>query len=98
MGLRFRSARGERRSGPLGKLIARRVVAYVQPASWVFALTRREGAVSIAGSLALQACNDQQCLAPAKLPLEASLVISTGGSPSPAKDGAIPSEVAFCCQ
>jgi hypothetical protein len=56
------------------------------------------GKVSIAGSLAYQACNDQQCFAPAKIPLEASLVISVGGSPSPAKDGAIPSEVACWCQ
>jgi hypothetical protein len=56
------------------------------------------GKVSIAGSLAYQACNDHQCFAPAKLPLEASLVISAGGSPSPPKDGAIPNEVAYRCE
>jgi Disulphide bond corrector protein DsbC len=35
--------------------------------------------VSIAGTLSYQACNDQQCFAPAKLPLEASIVISSTG-------------------
>jgi DsbC/DsbD-like thiol-disulfide interchange protein len=36
--------------------------------------------ISIAGTLSYQACNDQQCFAPARLPLEASIVISpTGG-------------------
>lgn len=56
------------------------------------------GKVSIAAILSYQACNDQQCFAPAKIPLEASLVISVGGSPSTATDGATPTEVACCRQ
>jgi hypothetical protein len=34
------------------------------------------GKASIAGTLSYQACNDQQCFAPAKIPLEASVVVS----------------------
>ena len=35
--------------------------------------------ISIAATLSYQACNDQQCFAPAKLPLKASIVISSTG-------------------
>jgi hypothetical protein len=38
------------------------------------------GNVSLAGTLSYPACNDQQCFAPAKIPLEASLVVSAWGS------------------
>jgi hypothetical protein len=33
------------------------------------------GNVTVAGSLSYQACNDRQCFAPAKIPLEASLAV-----------------------
>lgn len=42
--------------------------------------------VSIRGNLSYQACNDRQCFAPAKLPLEASVAVTgarNAGSPSP---------------
>ena len=38
------------------------------------------GEVSITGSLSYQACNDRQCFAPAKIPLEARLTVSAPGS------------------
>jgi hypothetical protein len=34
------------------------------------------GPVSLAGTLSYQACNDKQCFAPAKIPLEASIAVS----------------------
>jgi hypothetical protein len=34
------------------------------------------GTVSLAGTLAYQACNDKQCFPPAKVPLEASIAVS----------------------
>ena len=34
------------------------------------------GKVTVSGSLSYQACNDRQCYAPAKIPLDASLAIS----------------------
>ena len=36
----------------------------------------KAGKVSIAGQLSYQACNDQQCFAPAKIPLEASVGVA----------------------
>jgi hypothetical protein len=38
------------------------------------------GDASILGKLSYQACNERQCFAPAKIPLEASVTISTAGS------------------
>lgn len=38
------------------------------------------GEASVRGILTYQACNDQQCYAPAKVPLEATVVIGTPGS------------------
>lgn len=38
------------------------------------------GKVSVAGNLSYQACNDRQCFPPAKVPLEASLAVSTAGA------------------
>ena len=35
------------------------------------------GKASIAGSLSYQACNEHQCFAPARIPLDASIVISS---------------------
>lgn len=35
--------------------------------------------ISMGGTLSYQACNDQQCFAPARIPLEASIVISSTG-------------------
>lgn len=37
--------------------------------------------VSISGTLSYQACNDQQCFPPAKIPLEATIVVSPPKSP-----------------
>jgi hypothetical protein len=37
---------------------------------------RASGKVTVTGNLSYQACNDRQCYAPAKIPLEASLAIS----------------------
>ncbi len=39
------------------------------------------GQASIAGALSYQACNDQQCFPPAKIPLEASIAITSASSP-----------------
>lgn len=36
------------------------------------------GEVSITGTLSYQACNEQQCFAPAKIPLAASFAVSAG--------------------
>lgn len=38
------------------------------------------GEASIHGSLTYQACNDRQCYAPAKVPLEATVAIAAAGS------------------
>ncbi len=37
------------------------------------------GQVSIGGALAYQACNDRQCFAPTKIPLDATIVVSRAG-------------------
>ncbi len=37
------------------------------------------GTVSLAGNLSYQACNDKQCFAPAKIPLQASIAVSGAG-------------------
>jgi DsbC/DsbD-like thiol-disulfide interchange protein len=45
-------------------------------------LWRTEGAdadIALRGALSYQACNDRQCFAPAKIPLEATVAASTGG-------------------
>lgn len=44
------------------------------------------GDVRVAGDLSYQACNERQCFAPAKIPLEATIVASAG-APSSAGDG-----------
>ena len=41
------------------------------------------GNVAIAGSLSYQACNDQQCYAPSKIPLNATIVIASPTSSRP---------------
>jgi hypothetical protein len=49
------------------------------------------GDVRVAGDLSYQACNERQCFAPAKIPLEATMVVSPGATSSRG-DGAIPIE------
>ncbi len=40
------------------------------------------GAVSVAGTLSYQACNDQQCFAPAEIPLAATVSVSSPARPA----------------
>ena len=41
------------------------------------------GTAAITGTLSYQACNNQQCFAPAKIPLDANIVIARSTSASP---------------
>lgn len=41
------------------------------------------GAAAITGTLSYQACNDQQCFAPAKIPLDATIAITKTASARP---------------
>lgn len=50
------------------------------------------GDLRMAGDLSYQACNERQCFAPAKIPLEATIAVGSK-VPSSVKDGATPIEV-----